>query len=169
MNFQFYLEKLYAQDSFDKFMKENKDAIPVTGFFVIDLEGKDNQQHFDYYIPSTKKLFSFQLEKSPEPVPMELVEGFIANKLDMNYSFDFNEIETLIRKEMEKREIKNKIQKFLFSLQKKDNRDYLVGTVFISGFGMLKVNIDILNMEITHFEKKSFFDMLKITKKKKEA
>lgn len=168
MNFQFYLEKLYAQDSFKKFVEENKDAIPVTGFFVIDLEGKDNHQHFDYYIPSTNKLFSFQLEKGGDPVPIELVEGFIAKKLGMNYDFDFSDVEELIRKEMEKREIKNKIQKFLFSLQKKDNEDYLVGTVFISGFGMLKVNIKISSMEITHFEKKSFFDILKFKKKPKE-
>ncbi len=167
MNFQFYLEKLYASDYFDKFIKENKDAFPVSGFFVLDLVGKDSQQHFDYYIPSTKKLFSFQLEKGGEPVPIELVEGFKANKIAMNYNFDFKDVDALIQEEMEKKEIKNKIQKFLFSLQIKDGKDYLVGTIFLSGMGLLKVNIDISEMKITAFEKKSFFDMLKITGKKK--
>lgn len=167
MNFQFYLEKLFDSEHFQKFIEENKDAIPVSGFFVIDKEGKDNQQHFDYYTPSTNKLFSFQLEKGCELVPMEMIEEFKADKLSMNYNFDFDDIEKLIQKEMATRGVTNKIQKLLFSLQHKDSKDYLIGTIFISGFGIIKVNIDISKMEVILFEKKSFFDMLKITKTKK--
>ncbi len=167
MNFQFYLEKLFDSEHFQKFIEENKDAYPVSGFFVIDKEGKDNQQHLDYYVPSTKKLFSFQLEKGCELVPLEMIAEFKTDKLAVNYSFDFNEIENLIQKEMTAKGMTNKIQKLLFSLQHKEGKDYLVGTIFISGFGIIKVNIDISEMKIMLFEKKSFFDMLKITKKEK--
>ena len=66
---------------------------------------------------------------------------------------------------MATRGITNKIQKMLFSLQHKDLKDYLIGTIFISNFGMIKVNIDITDMKVILFEKKSFFDMLKIVKK----
>lgn len=167
MNFQFYLEKLFDSEHFQKFIKENKDAYPVSGFFVIDKEGKDNQQHLDYYVPSTKKLFSFQLEKGCELVPLEMIAEFKTDKLAVNYSFDFKDVEELIQKEMTAKGMTNKIQKLLFSLQHKEGKDYLVGTIFISGFGIIKVNIDISEMKIMLFEKKSFFDMLKITKKEK--
>ena len=52
MNLQFYLEKLFASDEFKKFKKENKDAYFCSGFFSIDKQGRDNQQHLDFYIPS---------------------------------------------------------------------------------------------------------------------
>ncbi len=164
MNFQFYLEKLMASESFKNFITENKDAFPVSGFFVIDLEGKDNKQHFDYFIPSTNKMFSFQLESKCDLVPIEII-GDKPEKISMNYNFDFSDVKKLIQKEMATRGITNKIQKMLFSLQHKDLKDYLIGTIFISNFGMIKVNIDITDMKVILFEKKSFFDMLKIVKK----
>jgi len=42
----------------------------------------------------------------------------------------------------------------------------LIGTVFISMLGLLKVRIDVEKMKIVLFEKKSFFDMMSIKKKK---
>ena len=64
MNYRFYVEKLMNSDVFKKFVEENKDAFPASGFFMIDLEGQDNKQHFDYFIPSQNKMFSFKLEDS---------------------------------------------------------------------------------------------------------
>ena len=77
MNFQFYLEKLYASAIFKKFMEDSKDAFPTSGFFIIDKEGKDNKQHFDYYVPSDKRLFSFQLETGCDLVPVDIIDGHI--------------------------------------------------------------------------------------------
>ena len=65
MNFQFYVEKLKNSKDFKSFIKENKGAFLCSCFFVIDKEepGKGDKQHFDFYVPSTKKAFSFILEK----------------------------------------------------------------------------------------------------------
>jgi len=165
MNFKFYLEKLFASEDFQKFIKENKEAYPCSGFFVIDLGGNDNKQHFDYFIPSTKEMFSFKLEDKGKKVPIEISEGEPPEKLSLNQDFDFKEIENLILKEMEKRKIKNKIQKIFLSLQKTKGRNLLIGTVFISMMGLLSVQIELPQKEIILFEKKSFFDMMKINKK----
>ena len=54
----------------------------------------------------------------------------------------------------------------IFSLQNVKGKDVLLGTIFVSGFGMIKVNIDLKEKRITDFEKKSFFDMLNIMRKK---
>jgi hypothetical protein len=61
--------------------------------------------------------------------------------------------------------IKKNILKLLFSLQNIDGKDFLIGTVFISGLGLLKCEIDIQEKKVVDFEKKSFFDMMKIVRK----
>jgi len=163
MNLQFYIEKLKNSEIFKKFMNENPDAFLCSGFFIIDKQGQDNKQHFDFYLPKDKKIMSIQLENM-QLVPLEDF-GRVPEKISFEHDFDFEDVEKMILNEMEKQNINAKIQKMLFSLQNKDNKDFLVGTIFISALGMLKINIDLQNMEITDFEKKSFFDIMKIKKK----
>jgi hypothetical protein len=167
MNFQFYLEKLKDSQEFKNFEKENNDLVFSSGFFVVDKQGQDNKQHFDFFVPGKNKLFSFQLENNIKRVPVEFGESKF-EKIPYDLDFDFNDIENLIIEEMQKQGIKNKIQKFLFSLQNKDGKSFLIGTIFISGLGLVKISIDLKEMKILDFKKKSFFDMLKITSKKKE-
>lgn len=161
MNFQFYFEKLMASDIFGDFMKENKDAYACGGFFILDKVGNDNKQHFDYYVPSLKKIFSFKLEDGVQMIPVEMIDPRIPTKIKSNYNFDFKDIEKMILEEMKKQEINKELQKIILSLQELEGKDYLIGTVFISGLGMIKINIDISEMKIIVFEKKSFFDMVR--------
>jgi len=166
MNFQFYIEKLKNSENFKKFIQENKDAFPSSGFFIMefsDSKHPDNKQHIDYFIPSKKKMFSFKLEDNCAMVPVEIVDNTAFKPISLEHDFNFNEIANIVSKEMESKNVKSKVQKILLSLQNKNGKDYLVGTVFISNFGLLKINIDLSDMNVTHFEKKSFFDMLKIT------
>ena len=165
MNLQFYLEKLSAFEEFKKLKKENKDVYLCSGFFSIDRQGKDNQQHLDFYVPSSKKMFSFQLEKSFEIVPFENYDGRAPEKLSEKIEFDFDEIENAIINKMKEENVNKQIQKLLLSLQSLDGKNFIIGTIFISGMGILKVTIDLNDNKITNFEKKSFFDMFKIIKK----
>lgn len=170
MNFQFYVEKLMESEEYKKFISDNPDAIPFSGFFVIELENvkhPDNKQHFDFFIPSKKKAFSFQVEDNCKMVPVGIAD-FNIGKISLNHNFDFQKIQDLIIAEMKSRNVGSTLQKILLSLQNKEGRDYLVGTVFISNFGLLKVNIDLTDMRVIDFEKKSFFDMVKFTGKKKD-
>ncbi len=165
MNFQFYLEKLYDSKNFKEFIKENKNAYPCSGFFVIDLEKNQNQQHFDYFVPSINKIFSFKIENNCEKVQIENQENYKTQKLSMNYTFDLNDIKDMIAKKMQEEKINSKIQKILLSLQKVRKKELLVGTVFISNLGMIKVTINIIENKIIEFQKKSFLDMFRIIKK----
>jgi len=166
MNFQFYLEKLHNSENFKDFIKENSDAFLCSGFFVVDKEGKDNKIHFDYFLPKDKEIISFQLEQGIQQVPVEMFDKRIPEKILAEHDFDFEDIEKMIINEMEKQGIKNKIQKIIFSLQKLKEKDFLVGTVFVSMLGMLKIHIALSEMKITLFEKKSFFDIMNVLKKK---
>lgn len=168
MNLQFYLERLRSSDEFKKFMKENPKSYLCGGFFVIDKEGKDNKQHFDFYIPSSKdgkKVFSFQLEEKNRIVPVELIKEAIPEKITLKNDFDFDDIEKMIAEKMKKENITNEIQKILLSLQNVKKKNFLVGTVFVSNLGLIKINIGLDDMKIIDFEKKSFFDMMKVVRK----
>jgi hypothetical protein len=161
MNFQFYFEKLIQSKDFKKFAGENKDA-----FFVVDKKGEDNKQNIDYFVPSLNKMFSFKINNEVELVPVEnFGEDFKPEKIPNNVDFDFDYIERLIEGEMFDKKIKNKMEKLLLSLQSKDKKSYILGTIFISGLGILRVRIDLDEKKIVEFEKKSFFDMMKIVKK----
>jgi phenylalanyl-tRNA synthetase beta subunit len=167
MNFQFYVEKLHDSEEFKKFIKENSEAYFCSAFFTKDEEGKDNKIHVDYFIKEkADKIFSFEIENNCKKIEVETYDGKIPEKLEADVDFDIDEVEKLIREKIEEEKIKEKFQRMMFSLQKLDGKDFLVGTVFVSMLGMLKINIDIKEMKITFFEKKSLFDMVKVIKKK---
>ena len=165
MNFQFYLEKLSDSFEYEKFKSENKDAYLCSGFFSIDKQGRDNQQHLDFYIPSKKKMFSFQIEKNFEPSFLGDFNNSIPEKVNDEIDFDFNEIEKMILNKMKTEKINKQIHKLLLSLQNLKGKHFIVGTIFISGLGILKITIDLEEKKLMDFEKKSFFDMMKIIKK----
>ena len=169
MNFQFHIEKLFESEEFKNFIKENEDAYPCSGFLVRDFEKEDNKTHFDYYVPSIKKMFSFKLEDNCAKIEVEQLPEKEPEKLKFNYNFSSEEIKKLVESKMFDNKIKNTMQKMLFSLQAKDGKDFLIGTVSISGMAMQKVNMAIEKMKIIDFEKKSFFDMLKIKKTDKKS
>jgi hypothetical protein len=166
MNFQFYFEKLTKSKEFNKFINENKDAFLCSGFFAVDKKGEDNKQNIDYFAPSLNKMFSFKINNEVELVPVEdYGENFKPEKIPDNLDFDFNYIEKLIEGEMFEKKINNKIEKLLLSLQSKDKKNYLLGTIFLSGLALLRVKIDLNEKKIIEFDKKSFFDMMKVVKK----
>ena len=162
-------------------MKSNPNAFLCSCFFIIDknennngfsqvrstlFENNQSKQHFDYYVPSMKKMFSFQIEKDCKLVPIKMLDDKIPERILGDYEIDFNKIEKIILNKMEKENIKNKIQQILLSLQSLNKKNFLVGTVFISGLGMIKIKIRVKDMKILEFEKKSFFDMVNILKKR---
>jgi len=165
MNLQFYIEKLFESDVFKKFRKENKEAYLCSGFFSIDRQGTDNQQHLDFYVPSEKKMFSIKLENNIEFAPLENYDERVPEKLKENLDFDFDEIENMLINKMKEENVNKQIQKLLFSLQNLNGKNFLIGTIFISGMGILKVTISLDENKIISFEKKSILEMFKIIKK----
>ncbi len=166
MNSHFLLEKLESSDEYKNFIKENPKAYLCSAFFIIDLAEKtpENKYHFDFYVPESKKTFSFELENGVKLVPLERNDEKILEKVSMKSYFDFDELKEKTLNEMVANKVTNKIQKLIFSLQSKNKQDVLLGTIFVSGFALLKFDFDIKTKKITNFEKKSFFDMMKIVK-----
>lgn len=163
MNLQFYFEKLLNSEEFKKFKTDNPDAYFCGGFFIVDKVGKDNKQHLDFYVGGGEKgqVWSFQLEDGIQLVPVEQHDDRTLEKVDDNIDFNFEYIEKLIMGEMFEHKIKNEIQKIILSLQNFNGKPLLIGTVFISRMGLLKIKIDLSDMTVIDFEKKSFMDMMR--------
>lgn len=169
MNFQFYLEKLIDNDNVQNFLRNNKDAYPCSCFFAVDFENLKNpqdKQHIDFFVPSLNRIFSFQLEDNCNIVEIENIGDKALDKISMNYDFDFEEFWRIIEDEKNRQQITHKTQKIIFSIQNVDGKDLIIGTVFISNLGMIRVNYDISERKILLFEKKSFFDLVNVFKKK---
>lgn len=167
MKFQFYYEKLLASDEYLKFRKEHPKAYACSGFFALDLEknGQNNQVHFDFWLPEFEKMYSFKVSGPVEFVNVENFDKRAFEKLSMNYDFDLEDVMKVIQTKMDEENIKGKMKKLLFSLQKLDGADYLLATVFLDNMAMLKANYDIADKKVTAIEKKSFLDIFKIIKK----
>lgn len=171
MNLHFYIEKLIESEEFLKFKKEHQEAYLCSGFFAIDKKGKDNQQNLDYFVPKINKMFSFKLNQNPiEILPVDNItlgnkEKFIPEKIRDNIVLDFEEIEEKLVEKMLEEKIGKSIEKILISLQNKDGNNTAILTVFISNLGLISAIYDLDSMKFTSFEKKSFFDMIRVVKK----
>lgn len=164
MNFQFYVEKLCSLEKYEEFKKAEPAAFPCSGFFIIDYEGNDNQQHIDFYIKGKNKMVSFKLE-SGELVPLEYMGNATPAEMDFELNLDFDKVRELIEKRMAEEKAAKSMKKVIFSLQKKDEKHFLLGTVFFGVFGLVKTTICVEDMKIVDFEKKNLLDLIKIKKK----
>jgi hypothetical protein len=127
-------------------------------------EDKNNEDNEE-----TKKqkgqIYVFKITDKLSLAPLEFFDNRIPEKLILDKNFGLEEFENLIEEKMQKENIKEKAKKFLYSLHITNGKKLLLVTVFLSNLALLKVSIDISNMEIIDFQKKSFFDMFKILKK----
>lgn len=165
MNLQFYIEKLKNSKNFEKFIDENPDAYFCSGFFNIDKKAKDSQVHIDYFMPKQNKIMSFQVSEDMKQIPVDVYEKGVSEKISEDINFGFHEVEVLIDKTLVERGIKNEVQKILMSLQRLKGKDYLVVTIFVSKLGIIKMTIDLKDMKVDSFEKKSLLDMIGVFKK----
>ena len=104
------------------------------------------------------------LEQKCKKIEIEKLVG--APEKIFGVDFDFEKIKKLIDEKMVEEKINSKIQKILLSLQKSVGKTALIGTIFISGLGIIKIVIDLEKMELVEFKKRSFLDIVNVFKKK---
>lgn len=161
MNIQDFIIDLEGSLEFQEYKKKYPKSYLCSAFFIIDLEGTENKYHLDFYAPEDESMVSFQMEDTVKQIPVERINNDIPKKLIAKSELNFYDIEQLIKKEMEKQKIKNKLQKIIIVLQNYEENDFFICTGFLSGLGLLKIHIDSKQKKIILFEKKSFFDMFK--------
>lgn len=169
MNFQFYLEKLHESQEYKDFKKSHPKAYPSSCFFILDREknGGGNQVHFDFWDPEKKEMFSFKMHEKIEFSKVDNYDKRDYEEISTKYNFNLEDYEKMIFEKLAEEKINVKIQKLLFSFQRLKGKDFLIVTGFLNNLGLIKVTISIKENKIISFEKKSFFDMMKIIRGKK--
>lgn len=166
MNFSSTLEQIEDSKEFKEFKKKNEDAYLCAGFFVLDFEQKTFQQQLDYSLKSGK-IFTFSLDENKVQVKeAETIEGKQQKlpELSKEVKVDLEEAGKIVKKEMEKEGIQNRINKIIAILQKHEEKQIWNLTCMMEGFSILQVHINTETRDILKFEKRSLFEFVKRVK-----
>jgi len=167
MNFSSTLKTIESSKEFKDFKKKNKDAYLCAGFFVLDYEQGINQQQLDYSLKDGK-IFTFSLDENNNVTfkEAETIEGKQSKlpELSKDMKIELDAVQELVKKEMKKQIIDNKINKIIAILQKHEEKQIWNLNCMMEGFGMLQVHINCVSGEILKFEKRSLFEFIKKVK-----
>jgi hypothetical protein len=161
MKIQPYIEKLNSSPEYKKFMKENSDAFLVAGFFVIDLETKQNIHQIDFYIPSKKKFAAFTLDGGIQVQIMDTMNKKAPEKLDMNTNVDLDALEGILEDEMKNRNITSSVKKIIAVLQSINGKKVWNINSVLSGMEILKAHVEDDSQTVLKMEKQSLMDIMK--------
>jgi len=156
-----YVEKLGNSQEFKDFQQKNKDAFMVAGFFILDLESKQNVHQLDYYVPSKKKIAAFSLDKR---VTLQLLDmmhsGKKPEKLDIQTKLDLDQLPGILEDEMKNRNITDDIKKIIAIIQTLDGKKIWNLNCVLSGMNILNAHVDDDSKTVLKMEKKSLMDIM---------
>ena len=158
-----YLERLSTSQEYKDFQEKNPQAFPTAGFFVLDLETKQNIHQIDYFIPKKKKVAAFTLD-NPEKVQvqmMDLMSDKTPEHLDLTTNTDLDQLEGILEDEMKNRGDTEKIKKIIAVLQTLDGRKIWNLNCVCSGMEILKAHVNDADKTVLKMDKASVLDFVK--------
>jgi len=117
MKIQPYVEKLEASKKYKEFKEEHKDSFLVAGFFIIDLETKQNIHQIDYYIPSENKVAAFTLDGEVNLQILNTMGKKVPETLDLKTNVDLDALQGILEDGMKNRNMTEKIKKMIAVIQ----------------------------------------------------
>ncbi len=169
MKFEQLLQKLHASKQYSEFTKKYKDPFVVAGFFVIDLEGKNNIYQIDYYVPSENKIAAFSLGS---PISMQLLEMMKSDakpvELPKSTNIDLDSLPGILDDEMKNRSITEEIKKMVAILHTSEGRAVWNVSCMLSGMSILKAHVEDSSESVLKMERSSLMDIMKQVPIKKE-
>jgi hypothetical protein len=157
-----YADKLANSSAFREFKKRYSDAFMMAGFFIMDMETKQNLHQIDYYVPSEKKVAAFTIDGG---VSVQMLNAMGAGKpeeLDIKSKIDLDAIPGILQDEMKNRSITENIKKIIAILTMSEGKKIWNLNCILSGMGILKVHIDDDSQTILKMEKLSLMDIMKL-------
>lgn len=161
MKIQPYIEKLNNSEEYKKFKEEHNDAFLVAGFFVLDLETKQNLHQIDFFIPSQNKIAAFTLD---EKINLQLLDAMSEKKpeeLDIKTNIDLDAIEGILKDEMKNRSITSEIKKIIAVIQNIEGKNIWNLNCVLSGMEILKAHVEDDSKTVLKMEKIPFMEIMK--------
>src|SRR3989344_7906751 len=161
MKIQPYVEKLNSSSAFKEFKTKYPASFMVAGFFVLDLEVKQNVHQLDYYVPSERKIAAFSLDKHVTVQLLEMVGDKKPEELDIKTNVDLDALEGILKDEMKNRNMTEEIKKIIAVLQTVDGKKIWNLNCVLSGMEILKAHIEDNSKTVLKMEKISLMDIMK--------
>ncbi|MFH1307528.1 MAG: hypothetical protein ABIH72_01620 [archaeon] len=164
MKFDHYLNRAQESSEFKKFKGKHEKAYLCAGFFVLDFESGKNMHQIDFYIPTNKKIATFNLH---EGIDFHVSKGVMKKKpkvLDNNIKLDLEQLKGIVEDEMHNRTVTHEIKKIIAVIQNVDGKKTWVLNCITDGLGLIKVNIDDSDESVLKFEKANLMDFIKKVK-----
>lgn len=156
-----YVDRLRDSQEYKKFLKENKNAFMVAGFFVLDFESGKNMHQIDYYAPDHHKVAAFTLDGRITMQMLSLIRKKIPEKLDLDTKTDLNALRGILEDEMKNRTMAEDIKKIIAVIQCVDNKKIWSVNCILSGMSLLKASIEDESQTILKMDKANIFDFIK--------
>lgn len=148
---------------FGEFVKSNPDSYLGIGFFIIDLQNDGaSQRSLDYYIPSNKKIASFDLLGNHK-----ISEQLVEKKLEPlgEVMLDVDRVIDIIRAELNKREILLGLQKIIAIVSRKDLEVVWNVNVILTNTDFVKLRVRDIDGVVSKFELINLMSLITSIKK----
>lgn len=156
-----YVDKLEKSKEFEEFNKKYPDAYLIAGFFVLDLEEGHNIHQIDFYVPSTKKVGAFTLDKGVTLQLLDPMGGKVPEKLDMKTKIDLEALPGILKDEMRNRSMSEDIKKIIAVVQNIEGKRVWNLSCVLTGMEILKSHIEDDSESVLKIEKLSMLDIIK--------
>jgi len=157
-------QKIENNQKFKEFKEKNPKLHLCAGFFIIPLtEGESPQQHLDYYLPDEKKIAGFDIEgnyKIEEQMiekPMQVLE---------NVQLNIDEIIEIVQAELDKKQIKSKLNKVIAVIQSMGSENIWILSCFLGNMDFIKIKIKDSDKQVLDYDKTNLMNF--VFKNKKE-
>jgi hypothetical protein len=163
MNIKEMQAVIESTQGYREFMEKYPDAYLAIGFFIIDFDNESaTQKQLDYYIPSRKKIGSFDLLGNYK-VSEQLVEKEL---LPMgNATLGVDEVIEIVKSELNKREILLGLQKVIAILSRIDMELSWSVNVILTTTDFIKMKVKDDDSSVGKFEMINLASLIKIRKK----
>lgn len=157
-----YVEKLETTQEFKDFKSKYPSAFVVAGFFVLDLESKNNVHQIDFYIPGEKKIAAFTLDgDTVQSQLLEMLNEKIPEQLSLETKIDLDALEGILEDEMHNRGMSEKIKKIIAVIQNLEGKKIWNLNCVLSGMEILKSHVEDESKSVLKIEKQSLMDIMK--------
>jgi len=170
MTFKESYKKITESNAFNKFKKDNPDAILCAAFFITDFFGNDNKKSLDYKVKD--KIFTFSLDEHDnikmheDKLIKESGNKFPELKeVNPNLEIDLDDIEGGAKVRALDEGISAKFNKIISVLQNYNHegveKEIWNLTCMLEGLIILHLLVDAKTGKIIKFERKSMMDLIR--------
>lgn len=161
MKLQPYVQKLNSSEKYKEFIQTNKDAYLVAGFFVLDFDSGNNVHQIDFFVPSTKRVAAFTLDKDVVMQSLELMNSKTPEKLEVKVKTDLDELKGILEDEMKNRNISEEIKKIIAILQTIEGKKIWNLNCVLTGMEILRAHVEDDSKTVLKMDKSSILDYVK--------